>query len=598
MLAEKFRKVFDAFIPPPKLSLVEWCEANITLSPATSAISGPYRVKQTPYLRGFFDAVDDPTIRKVVLMKGSQLGMSQCAINIVAFHIAHKPGPMMLIQPTLRMASDFSKDRLIPLLKDTPATRSKCDFSHLGGTSSLHIVFNGGTCAIAGANSPASLASKPAAIAIVDEVDRAPISIKKEGNPISLVARRLATYKNYKFILISTPTVKNFSNIEQEYKSSDQRRYFIPCPHCDHKQTLEWDNVKWTEGKPKSARYYCRECGAGWTDIQRWKSIDKGDWIATAPYNGTAGFQISELNSKFVALSKMVQEYEEAKAGGEETYRVWVNTCLGLPYSNDAEPVTIDDLLARKEDFNTASIPNNCRYMVATADVQDNRIEALVTAFGPDQEQYLIKHSVFYGSPDDPLVFEEFVKLYDDTYYKQDGSILKPAVALIDSRGHFTGAILHFANEQMRKRKKIFPIAGITGDKTALFARTPKTSDTYKGMKYYTVGVNTARDMIFERLKNTTPGKRYIHISDTISDDAVKQLRNEIPEVVKHGHKLKRIWKTLGPCELWDMTVYAVAALWVDYEAYKRACVDFIPPPVQTVRKSSYLERKKSEIYG
>lgn len=589
----KFKQVFDAFIPPPRLSLIDWAEQNIVLSSATSAISGPYRVSQTPYLRGFYNAIDNPSIRKIVLMKGSQLGMSEASLIIAAYYISHKPCPMMLIQPTLRMAGDFSKDRLIPRLKETPATKSKCDFSHLGGSSNLHIVFNGGTLAIAGANSPASLASRPVNVAIFDECDRAPQSAGKEGNPLKIVGRRLATFKNYKYILISTPTQKYSSQIALEYEQSDQRQYFVPCPDCGHKQVLVWDNVSYQPDKPKSARYLCKNCGTLWTDLQRWKAIDKGEWIATKPFHGTAGFQISELNSKFVPLSKMVQEFEEAKAGGEDTLKVWVNTCLGLPFGGELEQVGVDELITRKEAFNADSIPNDVKYLVLTADTQDNRIESCLIGYGKDQECWLIQHNVHYGIPDDPLVFKEFVDCFDKVYTKQDGSIIKVSIALIDSRGHFTGAILQFANEQMKLRKKIFPIAGITGEKSALFARTPKTSDSYKGMRYFTVGVNTGRDMAFERLKITEKGKRFIHISDTITDEAVKQLRNEVPEYERYKGRVRKVWKTIGPTELWDCLVYSYAAIYADFDAYKRACLDVAPSPVQSVRKSSYLERMK-----
>ena len=129
------------------------------------------------------------------------------------------------------------------------------------GNTTLHKIFPGGHITACGANSPASLASRPIRVVLFDEVDRYPVSAGSEGDPISLGKKRSATFWNRKIAMVSTPTNKGASRIEMAYEDSDQRKFFVKCPHCQHPQEMKWANVKWDEGKPETAKYSCQECG-------------------------------------------------------------------------------------------------------------------------------------------------------------------------------------------------------------------------------------------------------------------------------------------------------------------------------------------------
>lgn len=294
----------------------------------------------------------------------------------------------------------------------------------------------------------------------------------------------------------------------------------------------------------------------------------------------------------FKPLSWVVENYLEDESTSNLVR--FYNNFLGLPYSGDATPVTIDDLLTRQEDFNASAIPNEVRMLFLTVDTQLDRFECMLTGFSKDQEMYLISHTVLDGVPDDPTIQEEIVKLYEKPYIKQNGEQLYVAMCGVDAKGSYTGAILSFCHEQAKRRRKIFATMGSSGHRP-LISRTPKVSDAYKsqGYKFYALGVDTSRDMLFSRLKIEKPGPKYIHISNTIPKEAVEQLRNEVPTIVKRRDRFKTIWKQNGKNELFDLAHYSFCLLYGNMDAYKRACVDFIPPPVQTVRKSSYLERLK-----
>ena len=91
---------------------------------------------------------------------------------------------------------------------------------------------------MAGANSAASLASRPVRLVLLDEVDRFPPSAGTEGDPVKLAVKRSTTFWNRKVILTSTPTTKGASRIEAAWEESDQRVYEVPCPVCGGYQAL------------------------------------------------------------------------------------------------------------------------------------------------------------------------------------------------------------------------------------------------------------------------------------------------------------------------------------------------------------------------
>jgi phage terminase large subunit GpA-like protein len=275
---------------PPSLTVSQWADRYRKLSPEASAEPGQWNTARNEPMRGVMDAVSDHSVHTVVVVSSAQVGKTETLSNIIGFHVAQDPAPMLLLQPTLEMGEAYSKDRLAPMVRDTPALKGtiKDPRSRDSGNTLLHKVFPGGHITIAGANSPASLASRPIRIVLADEVDRYPPSAGTEGDPVSLARKRSTTFWNRKTILTSTPTVKGISRIEAEWEISDKRRFHVTCTDCDHAQHLKWAQVKWPEGRPQEAAYVCEECGSIWEDAKRWTMLRKGkvDSDGTVQRNG------------------------------------------------------------------------------------------------------------------------------------------------------------------------------------------------------------------------------------------------------------------------------------------------------------------------
>jgi len=195
------------------------------------------------------DVASDSDTTEIVVQAGSQLGKTELLLNVIGFHVAHDPAPILVVQPTGHkgMAETFSKDRLAPMLRDTPCLKGKVKDprSRDSGNTTLQKVFPGGRISIIGANSPSQLASRPIRIVLLDEVDRFPNSSGSEGDPIELARKRAATFWNRKIIMVSTPTNKDASVVEDRYLASDQRKFHAVCEHCDAPQVLAWKGVQW-----------------------------------------------------------------------------------------------------------------------------------------------------------------------------------------------------------------------------------------------------------------------------------------------------------------------------------------------------------------
>src|SRR5262245_47717827 len=299
--------------PPPRLTVSEWADTERRLSPEASAEPGAWRTDRAAYQRAIMDSVTDPRVHTVVAMLASQVGKTELLLNVIGYFMQHDPSPLLVLQPTLEIAEAFSKDRLAPMVRDTPALRElvKDVRSRDAGNTLLHKQFPGGHITLAGANSPASLASRPIRIVLCDEVDRFPASAGTEGDPVTLAKQRSATFWRRKLVLVSTPTLKNLSRIAAAYEQSDRRRYLVPCPSCGARQVLDWAHVRWPKGRPEAAVYVC-DCGAEWGDGLRLAAMTRGAWEAQAPANGTAGFWLSALYSPWTRLGELAREFVEA----------------------------------------------------------------------------------------------------------------------------------------------------------------------------------------------------------------------------------------------------------------------------------------------
>jgi phage terminase large subunit GpA-like protein len=504
------------------------------------------------------DAFNNPNIEMVTLMTSSQVGKTEIVNNIIGYYIEHDPSPMLLIMPTLEMGMAWSKDRFAPMLRDTPSLRGRVTDAKAkdSGNTILHKTFPGGHITVAGANSPASLASRPVRIVLFDEADRFPPSAGTEGDPVKLGTKRTQTFWNRKIFHTSTPTVKGVSRIESLWEESDQRYFYVPCPHCAHSQRLVWGQVKWEKNNLDSVHYECEKCQAHLVESDKHVMISRGVWLPMHPERTKhAGFHISELYSPWSTWRIVVENFLEAKKR-PETLKVWINTTLGETWE-DEESYSISDesLAARIEDY--VYVPQGAVVLTAGVDVQDDRIECVVKGWGLSDESWFIEHKVFAGSPAKPEVWTMLDSYLRQTWKHETGVSLRIVSACIDSAGHFTQNVYGFVKP--RQPRRIYAVKGMAGTGRQLVSK-PSLNNRFRVM-LFTLGVDTAKELIFARLQIEEFGPGYMHFNRKCDDEYFKQLTAE-KQVTKFSKGFPtKVWmKVRSRNEMLDCEVYALAA--------------------------------------
>lgn len=537
-------------------------------------------------------------------MSSAQVGKTEILNNVTGFYMDQDPSPILIVQPTLEIAEAWSKDRLAPMLRDTPCLRGKVKDPRArdSGNTLLHKLFDGGHITMSGANSPASLASRPIRIVLCDEIDRYPVSAGTEGDPMNLAFKRATTFWNRKKGMFSTPTTRGASRIEAAYGSSDRRKYYVPCPHCGEYQAMKWGQLQWPKDRPEEAAYYCEHCGAAIEDADKTAMLQRGEWRAEGEFKGVAGFWLNELYSPWVSFGQMAVNFIEAKKS-PQTLKTFVNTSLAETWEEDRGE-TVDDnvLFDRREDWGK-DIPLDAGVLTCGIDVQGNRLEAEVVAWGRGKESWGVENRVFYGDPRRPDVWKDLDTFLQKTYTHAGGVGLPIACACVDT-GDNTQHVYDFVRS--RQTRRIYGVKG--ANQAGLPVVNRPTMRNKGGVLLFTLGVDTAKADIYSYMKIIEPGPGYMHFPMSYGKEYFEQLTAE--KVVTRFHKgfPKREWiKTRARNEALDCRVYALAALHIlnpDWDGIfenlgKAAMSKNMPPSPENQRPMRpNPSRKKSWING
>lgn len=487
-----FRKVAGVVAPPPKLTVSQWADSHRVLSKESSAEPGKWNTDRAPYQREIMDSISDPDTDEIVVMSSAQVGKSELINNIIGYYIDYDPSPMLLMQPTLEMAEAYSKDRIAPMIRDTPTLTKKVNSPKAkdGNNTLLQKKFAGGHLTLVGANSPASLASRPVRIVLADEVDRFPSSAGTEGDPLSLAQKRTKTFWNYKWITVSTPTIKGASRIEMEYEESTKEQWSVSCPSCGKLQHYSWPQIRFD-----SVAMECVHCKEQHAEVE-WKSRP-GQWIARNPKATKRGFHLNALASPWEKWSRIIEEFKSAKRKGTENLKTWVNTTLGESWEDKTNDQDHEKLISRRIRYN-CDVPKEALVLTAGVDVQDDRLEVEIVGWAINDVSYGINYKIFYGDPGQDAVWNQVDAFLMNDFIRNDGVTLNISAVCIDSGGHYTNEVYDFC--KAREHRRIFAIKGKGGAGIAYINKPNKVGR--QSVHLFTIGVNEGKDIIYSRLKN------------------------------------------------------------------------------------------------
>ncbi|UYP67460.1 phage terminase large subunit family protein [Thalassobacter stenotrophicus] len=572
--------------PDPDLTVSEWADKHRKLSSRASAEPGQYRTARTPYLRDIMDALSpNNPAQRISFMKAAQVGATEAGNNWIGFVIHHAPGPMLAVLPTVEMAKRTSRGRIDPLIEDSPALKERVQpaRSRDAGNSMLSKEFPGRILVLTGANSAIGLRSMPARYVFLDEVDAYPASADEEGDPVSLAEARTTTFAHRrKMFMVSTPTIRGLSRIEREFEASDQRRYFVPCPHCGHMQWLQFKRLRWEKGRPETAAYACEGCEASIAEHHKTDMLARGEWRATAVNAdpNAIGFHLSALYSPigWKSWEQIARDWLAAQ-GSDEMLRAARNTLLGETWVESGDAPEWQRLADRREAF-AAQVPMGGLFLTAGADVQKDRIEVDVWAWGRGLESWLVDHIVIPGGPGDPACWQALTDLLGQTWTHENGAVMPLAKLAIDT-GYETSAVYAWARVQ--GIAQVAPVKGLEG-----FNRTtPVSGPTFvdatvngrklkRGARLWTVATATIKAETYRYLRIERPSDEdralgvpnpagMIHLPDWADSEWLKQLVAEQFVTIrnKRGYARQEWQKMRERNEALDTRVYARAAAWI-----------------------------------
>lgn len=536
------------------MRLSTWIESEngIRLPDAVSAVSG--RIKLYRPQVEIADAIGDPDIERVTIVKPVRVGFTTLLTGAIAGFVANDPSPILAVLPTEADCRDYVVSDIEPIFDASPAIRTLLSGDTKEGDrdTMLSRRFPGGSLKVVAAKSPKNLRRHNVRILLMDEVDG--MSVTAEGNPLLLAEKRTLSFPDRKIVVGSTPTDADTSNVLSRYEQSDKRIFEVPCPHCGTFHELRWGDIKWPEGQPNKAAWWCPSCGTETDERHKLQMVENGRWRATAPHvKGHAGFRINALVSLLenAAWGKLAVEFIAA-AKDPEDLKTFINTILAEGTNGGGTELDEGDLLSRREPFGLEAIPEDVLSITAGVDVQHDRLETSIFGWNRAGLPHVLAHVIIDGRWDDDETWVELDDLLKSRWkHPLGGNIGIDATAVDAGDGVSMDKVLQFCGPRIRR--KIMAIKGRAGNLPWIAA---SRSAKRRGALWI-VGVDGIKAALFNRL-----AKGEIRFSDTLEADYFEQLTGERMLVrYRRGTKVYEFVPVTGKRhETLDCAVYAIAA--------------------------------------
>ncbi len=559
------------WVLPDKMTVSEWADQFRRLDVKTSAEPGQWSTARTPYLKGIMDAFTDPHVDEITVMAASQVGKTEGMYNMLGYIIDQDPGPTLMVMPRADDARSVSYNRIKPMIDASPILSRYLPINS-DDITKLEYHFDRMILYFAGSNSPADLASRPIRYLFLDEVDKYPRFSGKEADPIKLASERQKTFWNKKMVKVSTPTTRE-GYIFREYDKSDQRRFYVPCPHCGKMQVLVFGQIKWPKEESSAERiknerlawYECSQCGEHISDVNKQKMMLSGEWISEKKeQNRNRGFWISSLYSPWLTWSDIASEFLKSK-DYVELLMNFVNSWLAEVWEEKIEETTVDKVRNLARDYDKGSVPDDVLVLTAGVDVQKDHFYFVIRGWGYYEESWLIRaERVEY--------WEDVVEALFKTEYRraQSEERLSVYMTCVDS-GFRTDEVYRFCRHWADKTKAIKGLEEITGGR---FYRANKIDINSRtgavipgGLVLWNLNVNQYKDKLNRLVTSKDPGKWHLHREP--SDQYLLQFTSE--------HKILIRNRTTGKAkEIWQKKKEASANHYLDAEVYALAAADII----------------------
>lgn len=587
-LASIRRNALAALTPPPRLKLSNWIETTVMLPDDVSSLPGPVRL--WPFQHDIADAIGDPAIERVTLVKPVRVGFTTLLTGALAGYIANDPSPILCLLPTEADCRDYMVSDIEPIFTASPTL---CGLLERGGKEGgdrntlLNRRFPGGSLKVVAAKAPRNLRRHNVRVLLCDEVDG--MENGAEGSPILLAERRTLSFADRKIVIGSTPVFESTSHVLRSYAQSDARIFEVPCPECSEFSEIQWKDIQWPEGEPEKAAYACPACGCIVEERHKPQMVHGGRWRATRPeVIGHAGFRLNALVSLLANASwgKLAKEFVTGK-DDPAALQTFVNTILGQGWNDAGEELDENSLSGRREDFTLDLVPETVLAITAGVDVQRDRLEATFLGWTEGGDCFVLGHRVIWGNPHDDETWRELEELLSTRWPHQLGGRIGLDAAVVDSGdGETMERVYAFCFP--RYRRKILAGKGVAGNRPWIEMSKIRN----RSGRLFLIGVDGLKAHLVARLSRGNT----VRFSKDLQPVWFEQLTSErIVVRYSRGQPSRRFERIPGKAaEALDCVVYGFAARqmvnvnWIQRgeELRQDRASAAAPRPVQIVKSS------------
>ena len=618
---------------PQKLS--EWAAANFVLAGESSHQKGAWEA--WPIQIGILDFMSDDRIEELAVMKSKRVGYTKMITAFIAYNIAHRRRKQALWQPTDDDRDSYVKSEIDPVLEGVDAV-VKARRQGKGNDDTIKLKqFRDSVLHLLGGKAARAYRRITVAVSILDEWSAFDQSIEKRGDPGGLAKGRLEGAPFPKFVGGSTPGFKGLCHVEHAAEHAQAFvKFHIDCPHCGVEHPLMWGGkdvahgFKWDKGDPASVRHVCPHCRASITQadyLPGGKPLG-GTWVCsrtgkcygmdrvwrdstgmpTRPPR-TLAVQLWAAYSPQRSWASIVEEFEKAHAalqkGDMGPMQGFVNETLGETWEVKGESADEHVLQQRAEPFDITTVPKGGLVLTAGVDVQRNRFEVAVWAWGRGLESWTVDHRIIEGNPASEEDWQQVTEYLQRRYAQEGGggSIGLSAIS-IDSSDQ-TQAVYNWVRTAQHQLPGLKAIKGDNSDGRHILGGSSlqevdwRGKKIARGIKLWLVGVDSAKDYLLGQLAIGSPGPGYLHFSHDLPREWYEQLTAEQRILVrKQGTEAYRWVKRRPRNEVLDCRNYALHAAmahglhkwddarWSKQEAMVQPPADLFSQPIAVVKKT------------
>jgi phage terminase large subunit GpA-like protein len=544
--------------PPDNLTVTEFADRHELMD---LACGNPYKSSYAPYQRHIMDLFIDPEVEQIWIQKPVQVGFTRVIFNILAYIICQSPNDTMIVYPTLELAEYASKNRIQVMINASPVLREQ----YLPYESTdLELHFKSGMVLIlSGANSVASLASRPICYLLFDEVAKFPQRVGIESSVIALAIDRTLSFPGNRKIFGGSSPIHKDDEICKRVNSADCiETYYFTCTSCGVVQHWALGNLKWRAGDDsndarETAYYECPHCMTKINDVKKTELVRDGHWdIETRKRKGrrVIGLRFNTFISPFIRLGAIAQEFVNATESDDIEMQNFINAWMGEPYQQAAIANTNEVLLSRQTELPEGVVPNWAVVLTAGIDVQQNGFYWVIRAWGARWTSQLITRGY-------SLSFEEVSDIMAMWWQTQDGRHLQVQLAGLDS-GNDTAQVEEYyltATEwALLMKGSSRPLLG----SRVRMSSVSRIGSVAIGSPLLIVDTNKIKDFISDRMQKENGRGAWMIFKDCdhvyanmiLSEQKIKEKRGKF-EVEVWTPKVKD-----APNHYLDCEVYAAAA--------------------------------------